>query len=392
MKRHEIIICSIIFLACSLFAADTASVGLRGTHLVNLPKLIWDQPKAYAVTSHCSSKPAIAGLAQAQDASLRKLATYQTACGSFASSTLMVFTDMPKDSKEAVTMADQMATTLKEYQKYRVTPLVIVEPVASWGFVDFSDFRSGLYDPWIMAYFAELKHDGITDSAMGTWVPFPEANLPYWNSQSVKPEDFGYLINDYVGMQKHYFPDSKSSIMLNSATYSSTDFNWANGEYISLIPYVKNIQHGLVDSFGLQGFPWAPRASQSGNGIYDAGEYLDPNLAKEAADYLGVKQIWLNTGSFARKYTLDDKDTITVSPEKRKDILGGAIDQAIKLQKQGYQVSINLFAQDKSTVDEATDWSYWGPDGPLHSPAATVFNEFATKLNQAKIGLWIFDI
>ncbi|MDB5178499.1 MAG: hypothetical protein JWN01_442 [Patescibacteria group bacterium] len=391
MKRRDIIICTLIFFLVALFAVDTASVGLRGQHIVSLPKLWLHKAKTYTVSSRCDARDPVRGLEKASAPELRTLPAFQTACSSYAASAMMTFTDMPKDALEAKQMAADMAVRLKEFKHYGVMPLVVMEPVASWGSVDFTEFRDGLYDPWITAYFTNLKANGVTDEQMGMWVAFPEANLPYWNHHNSTPADFAANINRFVNIQKTYFPKSKASVMLNSATYTNDDFDWAKGEYVSLVPYVKGISRGLIDSFGLQGFPWTPRAKKPGAGIFDASEYLNATLAKEAADQLGVKQIWLNTGSFGRKYTLDEHDTVTLTPEKRQAILGGIVDEALKLKGQGYQVSINLFSQDKSAVDEATNWSYWKKDQPLNSPDAIVFHDFAKRLYDEEIGLWLFD-
>lgn len=393
MKPRDIFGASVVFFACMLFAVNTAWIGIRNQPLASIPKLLNAKPKTYQVTSSCSNDGKIANLTAATSPELRKLDLFQQACNSKAAGTVMIFNDMPKDTIEAKTKADQMALKLKEFSKYGVRPLVITEPTASWGFVDFGEFKQGMYDPWINAYFAELKAQGITDEQMGIWVPFPEANLPYWNNQSVKPEDFGVVVTKYVQMQKAVFPKSKASIMLNSASYDASDFNWENGEYISLVPFLKDIPKGLIDSFGLQGFPWAPRATAegAGHGLYDASEYLNYKLTEEAAAYLGVKDVWMNTGSFHTKYTSDPKQTVTLTPATRKDILTTVNVEALKLQKDGYHVSVNIFAEDKSTVAEETDWSYWDESGPKYSEDAIVFNNFASLLRTENIDLWVFD-
>ncbi len=391
MKLREIITCTAIFAVVSILSMDAVSMALRSQHIFAVPNILASKPKKVALDSHCSQQPPIAGLREAQSSELRKLADFQDACGSRATDTLMVFTDMPGTTAEATAKAKLVATKLKEFSKYGVRPLVVSEPVTGDGYIDFKRFRAGAYDQPLEAYFSALKTEGITDQQMGIWVPFPEANLPYWNQTDSSPEDVGADIAKFAQLQKRHFPQSKVSVMLNSATYENSDFNWENGDYASLAPYLKPIPKGLIDSFGMQGFPWVPRATTGGVGIFDAAEFLNPKLVQEAADMLGTKQVWFNTGTFGRKYASDPQEMVTIEPAKRRDVLSGIMLQAIKLRDAGYAVNINIFAEDKSTASEETDWSYWGPEGPSVSESAVVLNNFAGQLGRERIGLWLFD-
>jgi len=287
--------------------------------------------------------------------------------------------------EKAQKKAKEMSIKLKEFNKYKVQPIVIVEPVTQWGLIDFTEFDSGFYDSWIKTYFLTLQKEGITDQMMGTWVPFPEANLPYWNHASATPADFSRIVNKYLKFLKTYFPEAKGSILLNSATYETDDFDWANGEYVSLSQYVSGLDKKYIDSFGIQGFPWSPPAtSKDAAAIFNAREFLNEDLISEAADLLGTKNIWINTGTFSRKYTLDPEQTITITPEVRLDVLNSILSQAVKLKQKKNNVSINIFAEDKSETAEATDWSYQG----IYK---NVFVNFAARANSENIILTIFD-
>lgn len=389
MKRRDIMWTSLLFVLTSFLTIYITTAALLNRSL--LPKFDFTAKPTYIASQTCGMGQKIAHLDQAANANLRKLAEYQQVCGSNPAARSMIFTGMPNSDPAAVQSATAMAKTLKEFAYYGVKPLVVMEPTTDWGSIDFQEFKSGFYDKWLNTYFMTLKQQGVTDGQMGMWVPFPEANLPYWNHQNSKPADFAINVTKTVSIQKHYFPKSQASIMLNSATYENDDFDWTRGEYRSLTPYVKDIPKGLIDSFGYQGLPWAPPANQPGAGVLDANEYLNAQLAKEAADQLGVKSIWFNTGTFGRKYTLDADKAITISPERRKDILTAVEVQAKKLRDQGYTVAVNLFAEDKSAAKEATDWSYWPTNGAKNSPASLVFADFATDLHREQIELWVFD-
>jgi hypothetical protein len=136
----------------------------------------------------------------------------------------------------------------------------------------------------------------------------------------------------------------------------------------------------------MQGFPWAPPAGSGRTvSIFNATEYLNHDLALEAAESLGVKKIWFNTGTFGRKYTLDPGNTVLVPAEKRLDILNGVLSEALDLKQIGFEVSVNLFSEDKSDTSEATDWSYLGGN-------EVVFVNFVSNLEKYGIGFSLYDI
>lgn len=395
MKTKEIVLYSVLFVLASLYSVNVVTGSmLHTTFSLNTLKIFatkqYGQLPAAVATGQCSTQPAL-NLTGSTDPQLTKLSEYQVVCESFVAGELMVFTDMPKDDLDAKARATAFAETLKAFRQVGVKPLVMVEPVTDWGLIDFKEFDSGFYDQWLSTYFTTLKSQGITDADMGTWGPFPEANLPYWNNLSATPRDFANVVNRYLRIMQETFPKAKGTVLLNSATYETTDFEWQNGEYISLRDYVVGLDKKLVTSFGLQGFPWMPDASQVGPGIFDAGEYLNYHLASEAADILGTKEIWFNTGSFQSKYTLDIEKTVYLSPAKRTDMLNGILDEALKLRDHGYQIRINLFSEDKSRVAEATNWSYWETGRELQSEHMPVFTTFARRLAQEQIKLSIFD-
>lgn len=383
-----------IFIVLSLFAFSLVFRALTNKNIVDAPKIynqIVDSNKPLTI-NQCLEKEKINGLDTATDPHLQKLFEYQEVCGSFVTDRLMIFTDMPKDKNDSEAKAKAIAATLREFDKVGVIPIVIVEPVSEWGLIDFQEFGTGFYDEWIDDYFDTLKKEGITDKQMGIWVPFPEANLPYWNHGNASPEDFSLVVNKYLGTMKKYFPEAKGSVLLNSATYETDDFNWENGEYNSLVPYVSKIDKNLVDSFGIQGFSWMPPLDSSRSvGIFDAREYLNSRLAMEAADTLGVKEIWFNTGSFSAKYTLDEELTVTLTPSKRKDVLNGILSEVGVAKEKGYVVWINLFSEDKSQNTEATNWSYWKNHLDSSEPHRTVFSDFIIKANELNIPVALFD-
>jgi len=336
-----------------------------------------------------AATPKHVGLANSTNPELQKLAEYENVYGGAVTDTMMVFTDTPKSQLNARTAATSMSNNLKEFAKYGIKPLVIMEPVQGSRPVDFQAYADGRYDPILDMYFKTLKNAGLTDVMLGTWVFFPESNTPLWGNTD--PGLISANITRSVQIQKQYYPDSQASVMLNSMTYDSDDTDWANGRYASFVPYLA-IPKGLINSFGLQGFPWVPpKGDNTDEPATDPSVYLPATLAARAANYLRIKAIWFNTGTFGSMYTDDWDLTVNISPQERADILNGVVTQAQTLKNQGYNVSVNLFSQDKSDMDEATDWSYWKTGHSSSSPATHVFIQFVRQLQNRQIPMWLFD-
>jgi hypothetical protein len=332
--------------------------------------------------------PKHAGLATSSSPELRKLAQYEQVADGAIATGMMFFTDTPITNQQALNNAAYVIGELKEYAKFGIVPIVIMEPTTDNGALDYGAYEAGSYDSALDTFYNSIRSAGITDQQMGVWVPFPEDNAPLWGNTD--PATFAANVTRTVQIQKKYFPGSLASILLNGNTYQASDTDWANGVYSSLVPYVAPIPKGLIDSFGLQGFPWDPPNNGGGKSISDASVFLPSNLAAEAAKTLGIQKIWFNTGTYGSKYTSNKSQRITVSALKRQQTLNSVIGQVKKLQGAGYNTTINLFSADKSSLEEATDWSYWS--NPTNTDSnKDVFLNFISQLRQSGVGFWLFD-
>lgn len=340
----------------------------------------------------CTTKEKIKLDDKVVEPGLRKISQLQEYCESFATNTQMIFIDMPNSEVAASRLGLKVSKTLKEYSKYGVKPIVVIEPVTDWGLVDFQEFNEGLYTPWINSFFVRLKGEGITDEQMGMWVPFPEANLPYWNKNDTEPNIFGKNVNIYAKILKTHFPQTEVSILLNSVSYPSLDENWENGKYVSLIPYLSDLDKTLITSFGIQGFPWrSPTTTKNPVYIYDPSEFLNKEIIVEAANFLNVKNIWINTGTFRSKYSNNPEQLVTVNAKDRGDILNAILLEAVQLRDSGLKISIHLFSENKSETPEATDWSYFSKDSTPNDNNIYILKEFIYKADQEDIDFWYFD-
>jgi hypothetical protein len=327
------------------------------------------------------------GLAESSSPQLKKLAQYEAVCGSAIVSQMSFFVPTPTSSSEARADAADVAAQLHEFAKYGVTPLVFFEPSTESGPVSLANYRAGKYDAALDTYFDAIKQAGVTDAMMGTWVPIPEGNLPEWTS--LDPAVFAGCVTKAVTFQKKHFPGSKASVMLDTLTYTQLG-DWDSGHTVSLLPYVRGIPAGLIDSFGLQGFPWSPPSYDKSPANGRPQDYLRVDLAAEAAHELGTKNIWLNSGTFGTAYA-GQNGQVTVTPTQRLSLLNDVVTQIKTLQGQGFTVAMHLFSENKSHTPEAIDWSYW-PDGNYAaSPSTYAFRAFVHNLQVVGAPLWLFD-
>lgn len=389
MKRRELIIANLILatlIAGFGWLAFKLSVNPAPPKTANTQSVSVEDQQSQAA---CTKDKALTIAAAEQDPHLKRLNDYQDMCSSFVTNTLMIFTGFSEDVATAEANATEMANKLKTFQTNGVTPIVIVEPYIKDQAMGFKSYLSGAYDTGMDHYFKRLKELGVTDQMMGMWVPFPEPNTPSWNNKDTEPRDFAKCVNKYLGKLKQYFPGAKGSVLLNATTYEPNDIDWENGDYISLSQYVDAIDKDLVTSVGIQGFPWVSNAQQRKRTIFNADEFLQPDLVIGMAQVLRTRDIWINSGTFASKYTNDPTKTVELSINERKALLNGILEVAVNIreyQQNEYRVSINLFSEDKSATTEATDWSYFGD---VESQA--VLREFLARANEAEIPISLYD-
>jgi hypothetical protein len=340
-------------------------------------------------TDCTSSSPMHSGLSAENSPELQKLAQYEQVCKSSVASTVSFFTPIPTSIADAHSYASDVVANLKDFSRYGIGALVFFEPtMASGGLIDMNSFISGSYDSALDTYFSDIKLAGVTDRMMGTWVPFPEGNIPVWTSTD--PNIFTAAVVKTVSFQKKYFLSSKSSILLDSMSYLN-GASWGAGNQVSLLPYVQKIPVGLIDSFGLQGFTWVPPANQNQATNGEPQNYLRVDLAAQAARSLKVNMVWLNTGTFGIAYAGKGSEQVSITSLRRSQLLTEVAAQASVLKNQGFQTAIHLFAQNKSSTNEAIDWSYW-PTGQASSSTDTgVFKSFVHQLQIDSIPLWLFD-
>jgi hypothetical protein len=398
MKHKEIRLFSILFIILSLFGGyltfntfsnQTARSMLDSFITNGIGSEIQKQIKpseelsSNDVTS-CSKQPKIE-LQNSLDVNLSRLDKYQQLCNSFASNRMMIFVDMPTTNAQGIEKARKLAPKLLEFKKYGVTPVVVAEPTDGKNKISFKEFSQGKFDQSLDIYFQTLKQEGVDDTSIGIWVPFPEANVPYWNFDGSLPIDFSTNVNLFVTQLKKYFK-AQASILLNSQTYIPEDTNWEFGSYDSFTPYIKGIKKGIVDSFGVQGLPWVSPANTKRREQFVAREFLQTELALEAAKLLKVREVWFNTGTFSEKYTTEIAKKTRASVANRKTMLKDILIEAQRVQSEKFEIWINLFAEDKSYLAESTNWSYLESE-----ESKIILKEFIQKSEEQEVKLSLFD-
>lgn len=336
----------------------------------------------------CCREAKIQGLENSANASLRKLSQYQTACDSLAFNEIMVFAYIPGTVNAAGSEALKMSAALKEFSKYGISPIVVMEPGGGTDVVNFRKFAAGDYDAVMDAYFSALKNGGVCDREMGVWVPFPEPNIDAWGRENADPSSFILAFNKFAALYKKHFPGAELSVLINSQTY-----DWKTGDYsyADIAPYINGLDKKNLASFGLQGFPWAAPPGSDGGSDIEASSFINHAVAAEAARSLGLGSVWFNTGTFSTINAGDGKTPAAAGPELRGAILEDILSEAVAAESQGLGVSVNIFAQNKSSDTEGVNWSYWsgGPDG--NNPDQSALVGFIAKARQAGIDLSLFD-
>jgi hypothetical protein len=396
MKRKEFLIVNAAIIGIVVFFG-LLTLGLSvNDNLASLARGIFRgkdvtaQKQAVAdTTPQCGKQSALNLTAFAADPHLNKLQEYQAMCSSQVTNRLMIFTAFSADKAAARRDAEAMVAKLKTFKDAGVSPIVIAEPYVGDETMSYFGYLAGVYDSGVDEYFRLLKAAGITDEMLGLWVPFPESNTPAWNNKGTEPRDYALAVNKYLSTLRKHFPKAKTSILLNATTYDPNDLEYENGDYISLTPYLEDIQKDLVDSVGIQGFPWVSRANQTRREIFRASEFLQPELAIEAARELRTRDIWFNTGTFAAKYTQVPEQRVTITQAERKAILKDILTTAKSTenyQQNEYRVFINLFSEDKSATQEATDWSYF-----QDNESKSVLREFLAKAAELNLPVALYD-
>jgi glutaredoxin-related protein len=319
-------------------------------------------------------------MSTSSDPQLQLLASYEQQL-THRFNSMMMFTALPENAQDAVNLADDMSSSLTQFSKYGITPLVIMEPTYNGGsqLADLSDITSQQSLSNLQTYFETLKENGIIDQQMGTWVPLPEPDIPEWSGGVTTPSLFTQNFIGISNVLRSVFPTANLSVMLDSTAYPSGDIAEDEGSTATadLLPYVTGLPKGLVDSFGFQGFPWTPTDTPN--------NYLNASVAIALAHALGVSQVWLNTGT-ASEYQDATTGAITnVSTDTRAQQLSGVLTQASAIISAGYQVSINIFAQAKLAQDGA-DWSYTSTPQQL-----AVLNDFINQASAQDIEISVFD-
>lgn len=299
--------------------------------------------------------PAPLALGNVRDNDLKKLASFQTSYG-YVGNSLSFFTTIPMDLSVDLGEAEGVAAKLKAFASAGVRPVVFAEPPDGQSLADIADGSSLVY--W-EEYFTRIKSMGVTDAQMGTWFPYPEINTPIWNREWFAPGDFAKLMNGFAAAYKKVFPKAKAGILLNSYSYDPNDVDWEHGVLGSYLKYVRGITKGNIDVVGIQAFPWFPRKNEdpSKKALDTVSKFLVMKHVVQAAEVLGTKGIMVHTGV---PHSMHEgvATKVIIPNETRAKIMRQITSLVATYKRLGYDMSLSLFTEDKSDVEEGTDWSF----------------------------------
>lgn len=235
--------------------------------------------------------------------------------------------NMPQSRASIEGASYYMANIMNEYAKYGITPIFIFEPFGDNGQLDLGRLKNGEYSANMELLFSMIKNDRkVSEDKLGIMVPYPEINTPAFNRANFVPENLPTMVNVFFDSIKKSYPNVRGGLLLDAKSYD-VDKSWGQGSAKSFAPYITGIKPNTIEIFGLQGFPWA--SNDASIKVYDPVAFLPIGITEEAANILGIKKIWFNTGTMKKQYP---NNTVYVSPAERTTTFNGIVDQATRLQ------------------------------------------------------------
>jgi hypothetical protein len=321
-------------------------------------------------------------------ADIIQLNKYNQICKSQVTDKLMIFSGMPNKLEKVSEAVINIQSKIYEITKYNLTPLIVLEPTFENTNISFNQLVSNEYNLIWDKYFSELNK--LNPDLQAEWIFLPESNTPIWDQSNFNVSDFGLIVNQFGNNLKKYFPNNKLDLLFDSKSYNWNDKKWQKPSTQNFNQYLIKINKKLIDKLWLQGFPYSARKSEllpNSKKISETqiSEYLNIEILKQSADYLGIKNIGINTGTFSQKY-LSAKDKITLTNSDREKLQNNLVKTIQTLKNSNYQISVNLFLQNKLKTPEETNWSYLDT---LESQE--LFRQFVYKLNLDMVQVSIFD-
>ncbi|HSW99156.1 MAG TPA: hypothetical protein VLF71_04935 [Candidatus Saccharimonadales bacterium] len=282
----------------------------------------------------------------------------------------MVFVDMPATAEAARNQADGVAAQLRAIAASGRKPFVVMEPNSV-------DLHNVSADPF-KALFAALKENNIDHKTIGTWAPFPEANIPQWGEdKTTDPDLFRRNFGTFSDALKGAFPEARTSVLLNSTSYLNGDWGNPSKAASALLPYVQGTG---ADELCFQGFPWC-------NDTTDPAKFANPEVAITVAASMGGPGkvgVRLNTGTYSQQTNPDTGAIDRMTDDQRAATLEGELQTAKALKQAGYDTTLQVFAQNKFPAE--ADWSY-----PAGSQINQTLNNVLDEATAAGINTAVFQ-
>ncbi|MBL8121898.1 hypothetical protein JNM87_04070 [Candidatus Saccharibacteria bacterium] len=340
-----------------------------------------------------------AEIAESEVPELKGLRPYEQIFGGKLPAELMHFTVVPNTVEEAVEQAQKDAATYTAFNSLGIPPLAIVEPQSDGvnkadGANYYARYAAGEFNEALRAYYQALRDNGVSD--IGTQIFLPEGNAPYYGNIAVPDATtMAEAIAQSVAVQKSVFPESRSGVLFENTSHTANTIddpeNKQDGsapvtdtgdDYIERVNALKAAlgrKNVALDVFGAQGVAWHSRNADANEiaGLMHSN-YLPLDLAVSSAKQLGVKEVWIHTGTTT--YRL-------LPPNKRAQLVHKTTVAMVAAREQNPNLKFWLtdFAQDKTSELEGLNFSHLS-----RTEDAATFARQVNILREAGVKVGIF--
>lgn len=337
--------------------------------------------------SNCSELPSRSELfLKSQSTFVRSLGEIENKCGSKVTDIIKYSIKIPKDDYSSKLLGFKVIEDINNMVEADIKPMIFLEIGKDWSEEDFAKLERGELDIHTITLLQSISSAGIDDNEINAFILIPKPNLPNWNGKYISPEKYRTYIQKLFPIISTIYPSVPIGMEFNSSTYEDLPFSYEEKEYLSLIPYLSGISDFDIKILGVEGLPWTPEIRSAGDSVFDPKEYLATNELMTAAEYIGINNVFIETGTFSAMYLNDDTAITPIPADIRQNLLNDTLTVLTKLKAENFDTTLILKSYEDIS-SEGTDWGYYGSQYTEKTLHEKVLLDFLRNLNQKKIDI-----